>query len=230
MEKFKKYYVYQHIRKDTNEVFYVGIGTINTKANGFYNMHGRTYSKTRNIFWKRIVSKTEYEVEIIYRSDNYDEVLVKEVELISEFGRRDKKKGTLCNLTDGGEGALNPIITEESRIRRSELGKKAYAEGKCAFNNPEYYEKMSIFLKGNQYAKGQKRTKEQLVKLYEGRMEKISKRVIQEDLEGKFIKEWYSTCEVAEYFGITYKAVWNACSKYNIGATSCGFRWYFKEN
>ena len=61
------YFVYKHWRKDTNEVFYVGIGKIRTDklATTFKMKHYRAYSKyKRNPIWKNIVAKTEYEVEI----------------------------------------------------------------------------------------------------------------------------------------------------------------------
>ena len=62
-----KHYLYRHIRLDTNEVFYVGIGTKHKK------WYTRSYNKTnRNIFWKRVVEKTDYEVEIVLESDDYD--------------------------------------------------------------------------------------------------------------------------------------------------------------
>ena len=49
--------IYRHIRLDTNEVFYVGIG--NEK---------RPYTKHRRSgFWNNIVNKTEYEVLKLYK-------------------------------------------------------------------------------------------------------------------------------------------------------------------
>lgn len=100
------HYLYRHIRLDTNEVFYVGIGTVN--KNESISSHERYYRRAynnskRNIFWKRVVSKTTYEVEILLESDDYDFIKQKEIEFISLYGRRDLGKGTLVNLTDGGE-------------------------------------------------------------------------------------------------------------------------------
>jgi len=105
-------YLYRHIRKDKNEVFYVGIGT---GAEGNYE---RAFSKNRNHFWKKITNITEYEVEIMIEDDNIEFIIEKEIEFISLYGRKDLKNGTLCNLTDGGEGIVN--CSKESRLKISE--------------------------------------------------------------------------------------------------------------
>jgi hypothetical protein len=105
-------YLYRHIRKDKDEVFYIGIGT------GAKNNYERAFSKNRNHFWKKITNITEYEVEIMIEDDNYDFIIQKEIEFIALYGRKDLKTGTLCNLTDGGEGINN--CSKESRDKISE--------------------------------------------------------------------------------------------------------------
>ncbi len=116
-------YVYRHIRLDKNEPFYIGIGSDKVYKRS-------STSKNRNIFWERIVNKTEFEVEILCDNLNWDEACIKEKEFISLYGRKDKNKGSLCNLTDGGDGCLGRIITfsEESKRKMSEArkGKKPY--------------------------------------------------------------------------------------------------------
>lgn len=109
-------YVYRHIRKDTNQVFYIGIGTDNK------GKHTRAKSKARNRYWKRIVEKSDYEIEILFDDITKEEAISKEIEFISIYGRRDLNKGTLANLTDGGEGVVN--MSEEGRLILSELAKK----------------------------------------------------------------------------------------------------------
>lgn len=96
-----KYYLYRHIRLDTGKPFYIGIGT---KVD-YSRPYSRSYSiKDRNNFWKNIVNKTTYEIEIILESNDYEFVKQKEIEFITLYGRKDLKKGTLCNMTDGGDG------------------------------------------------------------------------------------------------------------------------------
>jgi hypothetical protein len=106
-------YVYRHIRKDKDQVFYIGIGTDNK---GKYT---RAFSKNRNRYWKRIVDKTNYEVEILFDDITKEEALSKEVEFIQIYGRGDLGLGTLCNLTDGGEGVTN--MSEEGKERLREI-------------------------------------------------------------------------------------------------------------
>ena len=109
-------YVYRHIRKDKNEVFYIGIGTDDK------GKYVRAKSKNRNRYWKRIVDKTIYEIEILFDNISKEEAIKKEIEFIQLYGRRDQNNGTLCNLTDGGEGAVN--MSEEGKSVLRELAKK----------------------------------------------------------------------------------------------------------
>lgn len=69
--------------------------------------------------------------------------------LIAEIGRRDLGLGTLVNLTDGGEGASNAVVSEETRKKQSLAGK-----GKP--KPPSFGEKISKALTGI------KRTPEQI--------------------------------------------------------------------
>lgn len=106
-----KYYVYRHIRKDKNEVFYIGIGT---KRNN--NDYSRAYSKwLRNKWWNNIVNKTDYKVEILLENNERKFICEKEKEFIKLYGRRNLNKGALVNLTDGGEGALGTIVSDTTR-------------------------------------------------------------------------------------------------------------------
>lgn len=96
------FYVYIHKKKTTGEVFYVGKGK-----------NWRATNKTqRNKFWKRIVQKHGLIVEIVEK--DIQEWYAHELEksLISYYGRRDQGRGTLVNLTDGGEGSEGYKHTE----------------------------------------------------------------------------------------------------------------------
>jgi hypothetical protein len=110
-------YVYRHIRKDKDQVFYIGIGT---DDKGKYT---RAHSKNRNRYWKRIVDKTDYEIEILFDDITKEDAVNKEIEFISIYGRHDLGLGSLCNLTDGGEGATN--MSEEGRERLREIRRNA---------------------------------------------------------------------------------------------------------
>lgn len=108
-----KYFVYKHVRKDKNTIFYIGIGKIRTDklATTFKMQHYRAYSKQgRNPIWKRIVAKSKYEVEIIITGISFNEAKNLEIELISKYGKL-KEKGFLSNISDGGETVHEDLIT-----------------------------------------------------------------------------------------------------------------------
>lgn len=107
-------YVYRHIRLDKNIPFYVGIGS---ESDGKYERANNRHR--RNQKWFNIVAKTEYKVQIILDELTLDEAKEKEIEFISLYGRSDKKEGSLCNLTDGGEGNPGRIVSEEVRKKQS---------------------------------------------------------------------------------------------------------------
>lgn len=106
-----KHYVYRHIRLDTNETFYIGIGTTpiwRKKPLKFNSYYSRAFEKSkRSMFWKNIVQHVSYKVEIVYETNNLLDAQEVEIELIKLFGRRDLQTGTLVNHTDGGENCNN---------------------------------------------------------------------------------------------------------------------------
>lgn len=88
------YYVYEHLRNDTNEVFYVGKGK-DYRANS---------KKNRNAYWKNVVNKAGgFTVRFV--AENIDD---EELAYFCEEERIDQLKRlgiVLTNLTIGGEGA-----------------------------------------------------------------------------------------------------------------------------
>ena len=199
-----KYYLYRHIRLDKNEVFYIGIGT---KQKGYYS---RAINKHRdNLIWCRIIAKTDYKVEIILESNDYEFIKEKEKEFITLYGRKNLGLGTLANMTDGGEGTTGIIVSEETKIKLKEA-RKGFVLSK------EAREKIS---KANKGKKGEwfhtektkqilrklktgtthsQKTKDSLSKKFKGRpAEWNEKKVFQYSLEGKFLKEWKSVTEAS---------------------------------
>lgn len=104
-------YVYRHIRLDKNEPFYIGIGS----DDKYYRANKKSQ---RNIHWKRVVAKTDYEVEIILDDLTWDKACEKEKEFIKLYGRNNYG-GILTNMTDGGDGALGLCFTKESKEKLS---------------------------------------------------------------------------------------------------------------
>ncbi len=111
-------YLYRHIRLDKNEVFYIGISLKDDEQ------YKRAYNKTyRSKWWKRIVDKTDYKVEIMLEGLPDNELKEKEKEFISLYGRIDTGAGTLCNMTDGGQGMNGYNMPEDVKQKLSNAKK-----------------------------------------------------------------------------------------------------------
>lgn len=90
-------YIYQHIRKDKNIPFYIGVGTKNDN-------YKRAYTKeSRNKYWHNIIKQTDFDVIIL--EDNLEKNIAfeKEKEYINKY-KRFIDGGTLCNICIGGNG------------------------------------------------------------------------------------------------------------------------------
>lgn len=87
-------YVYRHLRLDTNQPFYIGIGIQPWRA---------TVKRGRSLDWKKIVAVTDYEVEVIMDDIPIDVAAAKEMEFITMYGMVCNGTGTLVNRTKGGE-------------------------------------------------------------------------------------------------------------------------------
>ena len=192
--------VYIHRRKDNREVFYVGMGSEKRSREGIT-------SNKRSEFWKRIVAKTDYTIEIVEKNLSQNKALLLESELIKKYGRRDLSLGNLVNMTDGGEGGgfgrklseshkmsisiaqkgIKKINTEariKGQIERSlkMKGRKASAESK---------EKMSKALKGRVFSE---EWRKKISESRKGGLNWMSKKVI----DISTMKVWDSASECAE--------------------------------
>lgn len=172
----KKYYVYQHIRHDKNEVFYIGIGT-KSLQDVKCNTYSRAYSKHKdNSIWLKIVNKTSWSFEILYEYDNRKEAEEKEKELILLYGRKFNNTGILANFTLGGEKNKGYLHTLEAKnkiskrlkgkkrisyvIYDNDLRQKLSKIQKEIANRPEMIELRRNIAKGNSYHLGHKHSEE----------------------------------------------------------------------
>jgi hypothetical protein len=116
-------YVYKHIRKDKNEVFYIGIGKNKQRKDSKYS---------RNNHWHNIVKKTEFYSEIIEDNLEWEEACNREIFWIKYYGRKDLNEGQLVNMTNGGDGVVGRIMSdsERDRMRNLKKGSKTSEETK----------------------------------------------------------------------------------------------------
>ena len=125
-----KYYLYRHIRKDKNKVFYIGIGTKRENFSIYEKEYSRAFSsKNRNKYWKNIVNITNYDVEILYESNDYTFIEQKEIEFIKLYGRV-IDNGSLCNISTGGGGSVGFKHSKDTAKKMSERQKELFKNGK----------------------------------------------------------------------------------------------------
>jgi hypothetical protein len=168
-------YVYRHIRLDKNEPFYIGIGS---DDKGKYE---RAKDKNgRNNHWHNIIACTEYRIEIMLDDLTWEEANKKEIELVAFYGRRNLNKGTLCNLTDGGDSFNGLVFTDEHKNKLSKIRKEKFANGELKPNETTFKKGQEPWNKGKKMSKesvektasknrGKKATKETREKLSECR-------------------------------------------------------------
>ena len=120
--------VYQHIRKDTNQIFYIGIGKTIASAKS---------KNGRNNYWKNIVKKTEYDIEILHTDLTWDEACELEKKYIKQYGRVDIGTGILSNMTDGGDGNNNysPEVIEKMVYKKRGIKLKKEHRQKISDNS-----------------------------------------------------------------------------------------------
>ena len=173
------YYVYEWIRLDTNEPFYVGKG----RRNRWKSFKGR------NKWFDRIVNKTLVVVNVL--QDNLDEETANGLEVwyIREY--RDIIGYPMCNIADGGEGCAlvgenngmygkNPrdYMTEETKIehdRKQRESMKEKNKGKNPRDNMTEEAKKERDRKASESMKGKNknpRSKETREKISKTRIEK----------------------------------------------------------
>ena len=193
------HYIYQHIRLDTNEVFYIGKG-VQKKYN--YKYYRAFDTKRRNNIWKNIVNKTDYKVEILFTNLTEIECFKIEIELISKYGKIFDKSGTLANYTNGGEGQLR---FHKKSIKQIESANKAR---EIAWKLPRTVKQIKAVTKNISKANPEKP-------------------VLQYDLNMNLINEYKSTAEAARSVGGNHGNISMCCN--NKRKTAYKFIWKFKN-
>ena len=76
--------------------------------------------QARSDYFKKTINKIDFTFEVLLESDDYDFIKEKEKEFISLYGRK-SEGGLLVNLTEGGDGNSEVLISQEHRELLSQL-------------------------------------------------------------------------------------------------------------
>lgn len=235
------YYIYFHRRHDTNNIFYVGVGTKpkNTKSNFKKVIYARAYStRGRNFIWKKISKITSYNVEIYAEFDSIKQAKLVETNFIKFYGRIIKNTGTLANIIESDEEIqmkqkeILKIKSEKSRIKTFKYSLdgifleeyNSILEASIKNNIP--YSTIDFCIKGKRKKGGLflwKDFKKDTITKYSSHRK--AKPVHQYDLNNNYIKTWNSIAEVGDYYNINTSKIRSClCGK---SKTSINYKWKF---
>lgn len=199
-------FVYQHIRLDTKEVFYIGIGK---------NRRRLTSKDSRNKHWKNIVNKAGFKVEIIKDNISWAEACELEINLINITDG-------LCNILKGGEGAYGYKHTDDFKLKMSKVHKgiPRTKETKNKISKSSIGKQMSkeAKIKMSLSHKGKKFSKEHI--------KKLRKQVIQLDINDNIINTHDSLSIAGNKLNISPGHISKVCKGKR--KTCGGFKWKYK--
>lgn len=135
MQQPGKFYVYVYLDPRPGkglQPIYVGKGTVDLDR-ASYHWERRCV----NPFLQRVLDKIRAaglvpQITIAAYMEDEEEAFSMERDLISQYGRRDLRTGSLCNLTEGGQGTAGLKYSEE-RLRKA----------REQFSTPEWRQMMS---------------------------------------------------------------------------------------
>lgn len=210
----KKWCVYMHTNKINGKKY---IGITSKEPIRRWGLRGQGY-KTQ--YFKRAIDKyswDNFEHEILYMDLTEEDAKRKEVELIKKYNTKNRNFG--YNLTDGGDGTVGVIISEETRtnLRNSHIGQIAWNKGMKGkykvgtshahlekWKTKEYRERQTISHLGN------KQSEETKKKISENCARTSS--VYQLDLEGNIVRKWDRIKLAVDIGGFNSSSISNCCS------------------
>jgi hypothetical protein len=135
------FYVYEHIKADTKQIFYVGKGCKKRARDKQY----------RNQYWHNIVNKHGFEVKFLVKNVDEEFAFLVEQERIDQLKILGVK---ICNQTDGGEGSSGLVMPKSAKERISQIHKgktisleqrgKASEALKKIKKTPEWIQKIAL--------------------------------------------------------------------------------------
>jgi hypothetical protein len=128
-------YLYEDTRPHrTGQPIYVGVSR--AKFAGIARRtrsHWLLCAKHPNPLFARVLERIKREnrtpkMKIVGVFSTWEEALAEEIRLVALYGRRRRDSGTLCNMTDGGQGVLGREMSEAARKHIGERQKALWAD------------------------------------------------------------------------------------------------------
>jgi hypothetical protein len=116
-----KFYVYVYLDPRPGkglQPIYVGKGTVDLDRASYHWERRCVNPFLQSVLDKLRAAGLVPQITIAAYMDDEEDAFAMERELIAEYGRRDIKTGSLCNLTDGGQGAAG-LKYSEDRLRKA---------------------------------------------------------------------------------------------------------------
>lgn len=238
MKRNKVFYIYIH--KSPSCKYYVGITSKYRVQDRWDNGNGY---KNCPAFYNAILKYGWENIEHYIVSSNLAETMAKklEIHLISFF----KSCGRSYNITNGGDGHLGYIPSEETRrkLGNGRRGKPISEEHKLKLSKALKGRKahpntIAAIIRTHTNKIVSEETKQKLRECNLGKhltketKEKLSaiasKPVIQYNLNGNFIREYKSASEAARFLGKTPSSIIHCCNHKTNYKTAYKYKWEWK--
>jgi hypothetical protein len=155
------------------EPFYVGKGQGKRKEDHLEAAKKGKSTGNRHLYFKIkkiLIQGLEPIIKIAGRWDEAKIAFNYEKHLIKLIGRTDKKTGVLTNMTNGGDGAINPSVETRKKISNSLKGNIPWNKGKTGIYSKKTRDNISKTLTGRKGIPLTDYQKECISKVHKGKV------------------------------------------------------------
>lgn len=253
--KDKPWCVYIHTNKINNKVY---IGITSQKPETRWGRDGKRYKENQPVFYNAIQKYGWDNFNHIIFAENLtkEEAVNIEIKLIALYKSNCKRYQNPAygyNMTDGGEGTVGRICSDETRAKirnaksniSEETRRKISDAAKKQMEDPEMIKLLSLKKIGiydgiNNPMYGKRHTEEARKKISDAAKERFSdpencprygtgRNVIQLSLNGEYIAEYISADEAQRKTGINRSSIRRCCDVNHQQKTAGGFKWLYKD-